>query len=135
MLTFVLPLIAASLSSIVEYLRIKYSHGKVKNVSKFVTVNIGVVLFIVCLALSVDYYDEIYPVDVLAYLVYYASCRGILYDITLNTLRGLNIDYVSKTTNSLIDRMFVRKSTFWITKLVYLVIAALSGLYWKILSI
>jgi len=135
MLTLILPFFASVLAAIIEYLRIRFSHGRLSNVNKFWTVNIGVVLFIVCLALSLDYYDEVSPIDVLIYLTYYASCRGMVYDIILNILRGLSIDYASKTTNSIIDRLFVNKSTFWITKFMYLIIAALSAIAWLTVNI
>ena len=131
MITLILPFFASVLSAIIEYSRIRFSHGRLGNVNKFWTINIGVVLFIVCLSLSLDYYDDVSPIDVLVYLIYYASCRGMIYDITLNTLRGLRIDYVSITTNSIIDRIFVRKSTFWITKFIYLILATISWLTYE----
>lgn len=135
MLTLILPILSAILAAFIEWLRIDSKHGLVANVGKFVSVNIAVILFIICLALSVDYYDDISPTDIAVYLIYYASCRGMLYDIILNTLRGLDIDYVSKTTNSIIDRLFVRKSTFWIIKFIYLILAALSATVWETLTL
>jgi hypothetical protein len=135
MLTLILPILSAILSAFIEWLRIDSKKGLVANVSKFVSINIAIILFVICLALSVDYYDEISPIDVAVYLIYYASCRGVFYDVILNILRGLDIDYVSSTTNSIIDRLFVRKTTFWIIKFVYLTLAALSAIVWKTLTL
>ena len=132
MLTLILPVCAAIICAFIEWLRIDSKHGKVANVGKFVSVNIAVILFVVCIALSVDYYDDIMPGDVLCYMLYYIGWRGMMYDITLNLLRGLDIDYVSKTTNSKIDRLFVTKDTFWSIKFVYLLIVVIFGYLWQL---
>ena len=132
MLTLILPVCAAIVCALIESIRIYFSYGKTSNINKFWTINIAVVLFIVCLALSVDYYDDIMPGDVLCYLLYYIGWRGMMYDVTLNTLRGLKLDYVSKTTNSIIDRLFVTKDSFWVIKFVYLLIVVIFGYLWQL---
>lgn len=132
MLTLILPVCAAIICALIEYVRIFYSYGRLSNINKFWTINIAVVLFVVCLALSVDYYDDIMPGDVLCYLLYYIGWRGMMYDVTLNTLRGLKLDYVSNTTNSIIDRLFVTKDTFWSIKFVYLLIVVIFGYLWQL---
>jgi hypothetical protein len=132
MLTLVLPIVAAITCALIEYCRIYFSYGEVDNINKLWTVTIGVIMFIFCLAMSVSYYDDIMPGDVMSYMVYYAGWRGLMYDVTLNILRGLRFDYISATTNSIIDRLFVRKSTFWTIKFVYLLIVIIFGYLWQL---
>lgn len=132
MLTFFLPVGAAILCAIIESLRIFYSHGFVPNINKFWTVTIAIFLFGACLALSVDYYDDIMPDDVLWYALYYTGWRGLIYDMLLNYLRGLPLNYISATTNSIIDRIFVRGVHFLVPKFVYLIIVIIFGYLWRL---
>ena len=132
MLTLILPVFAAIICAVIESIRIRFSYCDVDNINKLWTITIGVVLFVVCLALSVSYYDDIMPGDVLCYMLYYVGWRGMMYDVTLNLLRGLDFDYVSNTTNSIIDRMFVRKDTFFVLKFVYLLIVVIFGYLWQL---
>ncbi len=129
MISLILPIAAALLCALIEYGRIIWSFG-VDNVNKLWSVTIGVIFFAVCLALSVNYYDEIWPHHVAVYALYYACCRGVFYDIALNLLRGLSIDYKSSTTNSKIDK-FTYKYSFWLIKSVYLGITIATGYLWQ----
>jgi hypothetical protein len=104
-MTFIYPILAVILSAFIEFIRIKITFGKVQNVSKFVTVIIAVVLFVLCLDLSFGYYDDITPLMVLVYLLYYSFLRLLIYSPLLNVLRGLPILYRSTTTNSVIDKL------------------------------
>ena len=132
MLTFILPIISAILCAVIEYIRIKVAHGKVANISKFLSVTIAFVFFGFCLALSVDYYDYILPHHVLFYGLYFVGCRGLIYDVVLNLLRGLKYNYISNTTNSLIDRIFTNKYSFIVIKFAYLLIMIIFGGLWQL---
>jgi hypothetical protein len=132
MSTFILPIISAILCAVIEYIRIKVTHGKVANISKFWSVTIAFVFFGLCLALSVDYYDYILPHHVLFYGLYFVGCRGLIYDVVLNLLRGLKYNYISSTTNSIFDRIFVRRYTFFVLKIVFLIIMIIFGGLWQL---
>jgi hypothetical protein len=132
MLTFILPAISAVICAGIEYLRIKATHGRVANVSKFWSVTISFVFFGLCLALSVDYYDDVMPDQVLIYGLFYAGCRGFLYDIVLNMLRGLSISYKSGTTNSLTDNILNKAMSFWTIRAVYLAVSLFLGLIYSL---
>jgi len=132
MLTFILPAISAVICAAIEYLRIKATQGKVANVSKFWSVTIAFVFFGLCLALSIDYYDYILPHHVLFYGLYFAGCRGFIYDVVLNLLRGLKYNYVSHTTNSFIDRIITNKYSFIVIKFAYLLIMIIFGVLWQL---
>ena len=129
-MTFIYCIFAAIISALIEGLRIKLSKGKVDNINKLWTYTIGFCMFGVCLALSVGYYDEIWPLDVMCYAIYFASVRGVVYDPLLNVLRGLSVDYTSKTTNSIIDRVVGNRVNFWVLRIIYLAFALISGFIW-----
>lgn len=129
MISLLLPIASALLCAIIEYVRIVWSFGA-DNVNKLWTITIGVILFAVCLAISINYYDEIWPHHVAVYALYYACCRGVFYDAMLNILRGLPLDYKSSTTNSKIDK-FTYKYSFWLIKCVYLGISIATGYLWQ----
>jgi hypothetical protein len=130
MLTFILPALSAILAAFIEWIRIVNKHGKVANVSKFISVNIAVVFFIVCLALSVDYYSVVNPGDVLVYALYYIGCRGLFYDVCLNAFRGLRLDYFSNHTNSRTDNLFRNLGGFWVLRAVSLITSLIFGYLW-----
>lgn len=130
MLTFIYPLLFAILAAFIEWLRIRSVHGRVANVSKFISVNIAVVLFIGCLALSIDYYDEVNPGHVLVYGLYYIGCRGLIYDVCLNAFRGLPFDYFSETTNSFTDNLSRKFGGFWALRAVSLLLSLIFGYIW-----
>ena len=119
---------AAIISALIEGLRINLSNGKVANINKIWTYTIGFCMFGICLALSVGYYDEIWPLDVMRYAIYFASVRGVVYDPLLNVLRGLSVDYTSKSTNSIIDRLVGSRVNFWVLRIIYLIIALISAM-------
>jgi len=127
-MTLIYPILFAAICAVIEFIRIMKSWG-VPNVNKLWTVTIGAVFFGLSLALSIGYYDNILLYHVVIYAMYFAACRGIIYDILLNTLRGLPIGYKSKSTNSKIDQMLI-KFDFWLFKAFYLVLGILSGLLW-----
>jgi hypothetical protein len=130
MLTFILPVISAIVCSGIEYLRIKSVHGKVDNVNKLWSVTIGVVFFAVSLACSVSYYDDILPGHVFTYALYYAGCRGLIYDTFLNAFRGLPFDYFSDHTNSLVDKLSRNLGGFWALRLISLLVTIVFGYLW-----
>ncbi len=84
-----------------------------------------------------SYYNTPEILEVLVLGIFYASVRGVLYDPILNILRGRSINYISTTTNSIID--FIErvglKWSFWTERLVYLFIAMLTGLLYTALQI
>lgn len=127
-MTLIYPIAAASLCAIIEYIRIMRSCGA-PNVNKLWSITIGVICFAICLSLSVGYYDEIWPYHVGIYGLYFASCRAIVYDIQLNILRGLPMDYRSQTTNSKHDQLTANIS-FWVVKGFYLFLGVLCGYLW-----
>ena len=133
MLTFILPALSAILAAFIEWLRIANKLGKVANVSKFVSVKIAVILFIVSLALSVDYYSVVNPGDVLVYALYYIGCRGLLYDVCLNLFRGLPFDYFSETTNSFTDNLSRNFGGFWALRLLSVLFVVIFGYLWQLL--
>ena len=129
-MTLIYPIFAAIISALIEALRINLSKGAVENINKLWTYTIGFCMFGVCIALSVDYYDEIWPQDVFCYVVYFAFVRGVIYDPLLNVLRGLSVDYKSKTTNSIIDRAVGNRVNFWLLRVIYFAFALISGIIW-----
>lgn len=135
MLTFILPVLSAILAAFIEWLRISSQHGKVANVSKFISVNIAVILFIVCLDLSVDYYSVVKPGDVLVYALYYIGCLGLFYDVCLNLFRDLPFDYFSKTTNSFTDNLSRNLGGFWVLRAVSLITFLIFGYLWLLLTL
>lgn len=132
MLTYLLPIFSAILCSVIEYYRIQSIKNNADNVNKFWTVTIMMVLFGVCLALSVNYYDDIMPDDVIAYFLYYIGCRGVIYDSIVSVLRGLRFDYVSSTTNSRIDAIFRKYGGFWGLKAFSFVTAIIGAILWHL---
>lgn len=135
MLTFVYPVLSAILAAFIEWIRIASKQGKVANVSKFISVNIAVVLFILCLSLSIDYYDQVLPGHVLVYAIYYIGCRGLIYDVCLNTFRGLPFDYFSETTNSFTDNLSRKFGGFWALRAVSLLLGLIFGYIWLLLTL
>jgi hypothetical protein len=129
-MTLIYPICAVIISALIEGLRINLSKGRVYNINKFWTYTIGFCMFGACLAFSLDYYDEVWPQDVMCYMIYFASARGVIYDPLLNVLRGLSVDYKSKTTNSIIDRKIGNRVNFWVLRIIYLAIAVISGIIW-----
>jgi hypothetical protein len=126
MLTFLLPICAAILCAAIEWVRITISHGKVKNINKIITWSVGVIMFAVCLSIILDYYDDASFFGVLFYGLYYASARGVMYDICLNKFRGLRWSYKSETTNSVLDKLYNSAVPFWLIRIVYVIILLIS---------
>jgi uncharacterized membrane protein (DUF2068 family) len=122
------PIISAIVCALIDSIRIRVSHGRLINIGKTITFIVGAILYGVSLALSVDYYDEIGLWHVLIFGIYYASIRGIIYDPVLNVLRGLNISYKSKTTNSQIDIIVGSRISFWGLRFVYTLFSIPSGI-------
>jgi hypothetical protein len=93
--------------TIIEAGRIRRSWGKTPNIDKWVTYLIGIASFV--LYLSIIYYGRYYtlqnPLEVVLDSSYFILWRGLIYDPILNVLTGRKIDYVSKTTNSIQDRI------------------------------
>jgi len=133
MLSLIYPILSTILAAFIEWLRIDTKWGKVANVSKFVSVNIAVILFIFCLALSVNYYSEINPGAVLCYALYYIGCRGLFYDPLLNVFRGLSFDYFSDHTNSRIDNLMQNLGGFWASRAISVLITTIFGYLWQLL--
>ena len=127
-MTLTYPILSAIIAAFIEWVRIKLSFGRVSNVNKLWTYTIGVIFFAASLSLSVNYYDDISPLYVLCYALHFASVRGVIYDPLLNLLRGLPIDYKSKTTNSVIDAMIGNKMSFILYRSIYLGIATFTYL-------
>jgi len=125
-LDYLHPIFAAIITAIIEAIRIRLSYGRVRNVNKLWTYTIGFLAFGVCLALTLDYFEDAPFFKVMFYGVYFASCRGLIYDIVLNTFRGLPIDYKSKSTNSIIDMNI--NVNFYLLRLIYLVLGFVSAL-------
>lgn len=127
-MTLIYPILFAAICAVIEFIRIMRSWGAA-NVNKLWTITIGFVFFGLSLALSVDYYDNIWPYHIVIYALYFASCRGIVYDILLNILRGLPMDYRSQTTNSKHDQL-TANINFWVIKGCYLILGILTGILW-----
>lgn len=126
-LTLIYPSIAAVIATVIEYLRIRSVHGEVLNVNKIWSITIGGALFGACMALSVNYYDDISPADALWYALFYSCSRGFVYNPLLNLFRGLPVNYMSSTTNSKIDRLF---RSFWLKQSLYLIGMTIFGYLW-----
>jgi len=133
MLTFGYPVLSAILAAFIEWLRIDSKQGKVVNVSKFVSVNIAVIFFVLCLALSVDYYSDVTPGAVFCYALYYIGCRGLFYDVCLNAFRGLRLDYFSETTNSFTDNLSRNFGGFWALRAISVLFTIVFGYLWQLL--
>jgi len=130
----VYTILAVIISAIIDWIRITLSIGKVSNINKVVTFTIGATLFGICLALIyTDYYYTPGFFEILTYSIFYTSSRATLYDVILNLLRDKEIDYISTSTNSLID--FIERTGlkwgFWTERLVYLIGAIVSGMVYQ----
>ena len=134
MLTFILPILSAILCASIEYIRIISVHGEVDNVNKLWSVTIGVVFFAISLAGSVNHYDNIMPGHVLTYAIYYAGCRGLIYDPLLNAFRGLSFDYFSDHTNSKVDNLMRNLGGFWASRAISLLLMVIFGYIWHMRS-
>lgn len=132
MLTFILPLASAFICAGIEWLRIKVSHGEVENINKLWSVTIGVIFFAISLAASVNYYDDILPGHVLTYALYYAGCRGLIYDPLLNAFRGLRLDYFSDHTNSLLDNLSRNLGGFYALRAISILFMLIFGYLWHL---
>jgi hypothetical protein len=131
--------IAVIITTLIETARIFFAYGQVENINKIVTYTIGATLFGINLACiyANSYYNTPGVFEILVLGVFYAAVRGVLYDPILNVARGKNINYTSITTNSVVD--FIErvglKWGFWTERLVYLLIAVLTGLMYTALQI
>lgn len=125
-LDYLYPLLFAALCAVIEALRIRISYGRVRNVNKLWTYTIGFLSFGVCLALTLNYYEDAPFFKVMIYGFYFVYCRGVVYDIVLNWLRGLPVDYKSKSTNSIIDTYV--NINFYLMRLIYLVLCFIAAL-------
>ena len=132
MLSLIYPILSTILCALIEWVRIKLSFGRVQNVSKFWSVTIALLFFGVCLALSVNYYDNILPWHVFYYGMYFAGCRGLFYDPLLNSFRGLSLTYFSTLTNSRVDRLAANLGGFWALRLISLFTSLIFGYLWQL---
>jgi hypothetical protein len=82
-------IIASLTAAGIEAWRIDAAHGRVKNINKWLTYLIALLVMIPC------FYEE----SVLNYIF----IRGVVYDPFLNILRGKHPFYYSLTTNSKMD--------------------------------
>lgn len=128
-MTLIYPILFAAVCAVIEAARIRSTYGKVANINKLWTITIAILFFGVSLLLSVDYYDNILPYHIVIYGIYFACCRGVVYDILLNILRGLRADYKSESTNSKIDQM-LDSFDFWLMKAFYITLGILMGVLW-----
>jgi steroid 5-alpha reductase family enzyme len=124
-MTLLYPFYAALICAFIDYVRIKLTFGKVQNIDKFWTISIGVIFFAICLDLSFLYTDELTPIMVLVYLLYFLSVRLAIYSPILNVLRGLDVFYRSTTTNSRIDQLL---NKYRITPLSVLILSLIGSL-------
>lgn len=130
-MTLVYPILATILAAFIDYVRIRLSYGKAENIGKFLSINIGALLFALCLGLSVGYYDLLSPLDVAVYLAYYILVRLCIYSPLLNIMRGLYIFKQSETTNSKVDQFLLRNNIPPVlVMLVSLIAALIMGLLW-----
>lgn len=130
-MTLVYPILATILAAFIDYVRIRLSYGKAENIGKFLTINIGALLFALCLGLSVGYYDLLSPLDVAVYLAYYILVRLCIYSPLLNIIRGLYIFNQSETTNSKVDQFLLRNNIPPVlVMLVSLIAALIMGFLW-----
>jgi hypothetical protein len=128
---FAIYTILANLIAVcIESIRIKSAFGKVANINKFVTYTIGYITFGLTLAFTyADYYYYTPNVwQILLFALFFISVRGVIYDPILNLLTGKKIDYVSTSTNSIIDQLerLGLKWSFYTERIFYLVISVLS---------
>lgn len=129
-MTIAYPILSAVIAALIESVRIGLSKGSVTNINKSVTYFIGLSLFLTCLDLSTNYYYELSFIQVVCYLVYFAAVRGVIYDPLLNVLRGLPVDYKSKSTNSVIDILIGNRVNFFLFRFIYLAISIIFGIIW-----
>ncbi len=103
---------AVFLSAFIEGIRIEGVKGKVFNVKKWVSVLIGAALFgVVLLIFGLNKWYFILPEMLFL--------RATLYDPVLNRLRGLKWDYVSTSTNSLLDRLEAKIGLHFVAQRVF----------------
>ena len=125
-------IIANLIAVCIESIRIKSAFGKVANINKFVTYTIGYITFGLTLAFTyADYYYYTPNVwQILLFALFFISVRGVIYDPILNLLTGKKIDYVSTSTNSIIDQIerLGLKWSFYTQRIVYLIISIITGL-------
>lgn len=125
-------IIANLIAVCIESIRIKSAFGKVANINKFVTYTIGYIMFGLTLAFTyADYYYYTPNVwQILLFALFFISVRGVIYDPILNLLTGKKIDYVSTSTNSIIDQIerLGLKWSFYTQRIVYMTISIITGL-------
>jgi len=109
--------IAAVLLSGVDTWRINRVKGKVANINHTVSAGLAVVVAGLWFALF-GFKFSVTIWQVLIYLAVYTCIRGLLYDPSLNIMRRLPIDHISKTTSSGIDQRLNRVS-FWKRRALY----------------
>jgi hypothetical protein len=126
--------ISAVICAFIDYMRIRTTEGTVLNISKSWTVFYGGLLCFVgyCIFNNNPQTFLEFIIGFITYCISFASIRGVIYDPSLNLMRGKKIDYESNTTNSKIDHKEVNLSlTFWKQRALYLILAIIFTILYK----
>ena len=109
----ILPIAAAVIAAAIESFYLNATHGRVERASKFLTYNVAVILYAVCLSQVFTTEFQIrngsgpFFVPVI-YFIVYGSWRGILYSLILNILRYPLKPwwYMSPSSNSIWEKVY-----------------------------
>lgn len=94
--------IAAVLYTFFEWLRIKFSWGKVSNINHVLSLLIALICFA---AMLIIFKQPLFTWQTFWYGLYFASVRGMIYDPLLNIFCGRYIDYEGTTSNNKTDNL------------------------------
>ncbi len=105
-----LPAIVSVILALIDAYRIEQNWGG-PNISKPWSWFYAGIGYVLCIAMTVGYYDDFTVGHAFVYLIYYAGVRGVVFTTSLNVFRGLPFNYHSETTNSFIDQLF---RNYWV---------------------
>lgn len=132
-------ILATIVCALFDALRIKAVKGEVVNINKKYTVLFGMFICLCgVLTFCISHYTSFldFIMKTLVFSLLFVSVRGVLYDAILNKLRGLDVDYESKTTNSKVDQTEINISlSFWEQRSVYLTASIFFYLIFKFLTL
>jgi len=122
--------LAAVLYTFIEWLRIKFSWGKVPNIDHGLSFLIAFACFT---AMIFIFNQPILTWQTFWYGLYFASVRGMIYDPLLNFFCGRYLDYEGTTSNNKTDRLERRlKLNFVEQRVLYSIAAFITFIMFKI---
>jgi hypothetical protein len=126
--------ISTILCALIDRMRIGMTEGTTLNISKSWTVFYGGLLCFVgyCIFHNNPQTFVEFIIGLITYCISFAAIRGVVYDPSLNLMRGKKIDYESTTTNSKLDKKEIDLNlTFWKQRASYLILAVIFTILYK----